>query len=89
MSAAEGSGMSYPDWSANVHNGFFYMLHLDNLHFAVARIAGVWWYVEGNQLNTRLDNVINFTCKEDQKSSVTISAHIHQISSDVFRVDIE
>lgn len=88
ISEEYGKTDSYPGWSANVHNGFYYLYYLESRHFAVVRIAGLWWYANGNEFNSQIDNIVSITCAEDQKSSASAMATIHQISKEAFRVDI-
>jgi hypothetical protein len=79
---------SHPGWSGNVHNGFLYYYRMESSHFAVIRLSGIWWYANGNEFNSQIDNIVTITCLEDQKSSASSFANIHQITKDAFRVEV-
>lgn len=89
MLTDEGTVDSYPHWSVNVHSGFMYLYQLPSSHFAVVRITGFWWTAQGQDFNNQIDNQINLTCQEANKSSASAFATIHQIGRDNFRVAIQ
>jgi hypothetical protein len=82
---------TYVAWSVNVHNGFRYMNNLsaENNHFAVVRIAGIWWHATGSELGSRIDNELTFTCALNQSATASAKSNIYQISSPQFHADIK